>query len=207
MAKRKKKKGSYEDLNVYQDKSLTVGDYEKIYRTLAKRVNQRLVRLEASGAKTGGMAAVGYLKIIGRKRFKERNKFTEFSDFTRIKKEITIMQGFLRSKRTTKTGRKRILKKTSRTFSKKFDLHLNEETMDHFLNKFEEAKAAAGTPSDMITAILSSVTNEKTTPELIDEIIQEIIDADSLFDAALRVSALEGVAKSATQILNDILDD
>lgn len=198
------KKGPYQEINVYQDKGLTVGQFSQIYNTLAKRVNQRLVRLERSGAKTGNMAAVGYLGKIGRRRFKERNRFTEFSDFSRIKKEITIMQGFLESERTTKSGRKRILKKTQNTF-KEQGLDLNEQSLDHFLTQFEDAKAASSFDSDTIKNILSSVTNEKTKPEKVDEIIKEIVNSNSIREAASRVAALEGVTKTAGQILADLL--
>lgn len=199
------KKGPYQELNVYQDKSLTVGQFSEIYNTLAKRVNQRLVRLERSGAKTGNMAAVGYLGKIGRRRFKERNRFTEFSDFSRIKKEITIMQGFLESDRTTKSGRKNILKKTNKSFSEKHGLNLNDSSLDSFLTQFEDAKAASAINSDLIVAILASVTNEKTKPEKVDEIIKEIINANSIREAAANVAALQGVTKSAGRILADIL--
>lgn len=198
-------KGKYQDLNVYQDKSLTVSDYSMIYNTLAKRVNQRLVRLERSGAKTGSMAAVGYLGTIGRNRFKERNRFTEFSDFRQVKKEITIMQSFLNSERTTKSGRKRIIIKTSGTLSKEYGLNLNNQSLDSFLSAFEDTKAASAMSSDLIISILSSVTNERTTPEKVNEIIKEIVNSNSLRDAASNVAALSGVNKTSIEILSDII--
>lgn len=199
-----RKPGKYEDVNAY-DKSLTVLDFNTMYRTLAKRVNQRLVRLERSGAKMGNMAAVGYLKHIGRRRFKERVQFTEFSDFATIRKEITIMQGFLSSDRTTKSGRKRILEKTSKTFAGKYGLKLNNESLDFFLTNFDEAKAAAAMVSDLIVSILASVTNEKTKSEKVDEIVKEIVTASSVREAAQKVAALEGVNKTAGEILADVL--
>ena len=199
-----RKPGKYEDLNAYS-KSITVSEFNAIYRTLAKRVNQRLVRLERSGAKMGNMAAVGYLEHIGRRRFKERTQFTEFSDFATIRKEITIMQGFLASDRTTKSGRKRILDKTGNTFASKYGLDLNNKSLDSFLTDFEDTKAAASMASDMIVSILASVTNEKTKSEKVDEIINEIVNSNSLKEAAQNVAALEGVNKSAGQILADIL--
>lgn len=199
-----RKPGKYEDLNAYS-KALTVSDFNTIYRTLAKRVNQRIVRLERSGAKMGNMAAVGYLEHIGRRRFKERTQFTEFSDFATIRKEITIMQGFLASDRSTKSGRKRILEKTGNTFASKHGLDLNNETLDSFLTDFEDTKAAASMASDMIVSILASVTNEKTKSEKVDEIIKEIVNASSVREAASNVAALEGVNKSAGEILADIL--
>lgn len=198
-----RKPGKYEDLNAYS-KALTVSDFNTIYRTLAKRVNQRIVRLKQMKAQTGNMAAIGYLEHIGRNRFNERPRFTEFSDFSRIRKEITIMQGFLASDRTTKSGRKRILKKTQNTF-KEQGLDLNEGSLDRFLTQFDEAKAASGYDSDTIKSILSSVTNEKTKPEKVDEIIKEIVNSNSLKEAAQNVAALEGVNKSAGEILADIL--
>lgn len=199
-----RKKGTFEDVNAYS-KSLTVSDFNTIYRTLAKRVNQRLVRLERSGAKMGNMAAVGYLEHIGRRRFKERPRFTEFSDFATIRKEITIMQGFLSSKRSTKSGRKQILEKTGNTFANKHGLDLNNESLDSFLTDFEDTKAAASMASDLIVSILASVTNEKTKSEKVDEIIKEIVNASSVREAASNVAALEGVNKSAGEILADIL--
>lgn len=198
------KKGLYEDLNVYQA-GLTVGEYTKIYNTLAMRTNKRIYRLRQAGAKVGNFAAVGYLEKIGRRKFKETNIFTEMSDFKRIQKEITIMQGFLQSERTTKSGRKRILKKTQATF-KSQGLDLNEQSLDRFLTQFEDAKAASSFDSDTIKNILSSVTNEKTKPEKVDEIIREIVTSNSIREAASRVAALEGVTKTAGQILADLLE-
>ena len=199
-----RKQGKYEDVNAY-DKSLTVSDFNTIYRTLAKRVNQRIVRLKRMKAKTGNMAAIGYLEHIGRNRFKERPRFTEFSDFATIRKEITIMQGFLSSDRTTKSGRKRILEKTSKTFAGKYGLKLNNESLDSFLTNFDEAKAAAAMVSDLIVSILASVTNEKTKSEKVDEIVKEIVTASSVREAAQKVAALEGVNKTAGEILADVL--
>lgn len=199
-----RKPGKYEDINAY-DKSLTVSDFNTIYRTLAKRVNQRIVRLKQMKAKTGNMAAIGYLEHIGRNRFNERPRFTEFSDFATIRKEITIMQGFLSSDRTTKSGRKRILEKTSKTFAAKYGLKLNNESLDSFLTNFDEAKAAAAMVSDLIVSILASVTNEKTKSEKVDEIVKEIVTASSVREAAQKVAALEGVNKTAGEILADVL--
>lgn len=198
MAKKKKgpkgrKPAPYQDVNAYS-RSLTVSDYNTIYRSLAKRVNQRIVRLNQMKAKTGNMAAIAYLEHIGRNRFKERPRFTEYSDYAVIKKEITIMQNFLNSERTTKSGRRRILEKTQKTYGKKHKLDLNLETLDEFLDEFDHTKAASNYASDTIVNILSSVTNEDTTPETVEKILKEIKDSESLRDAANRLANMKEVA-------------
>lgn len=196
MAKKKEPKGRkpapYQDVNAYS-RSLTVSDFNTIYRSLAKRVNQRIRRLDAMKAKTGNMAAIAYLEHIGKSRFQERPRFTEYSDYAIIKKEITIMQNFLNSDRTTKSGRRRILKKTQETYGEKHKLDLNLDTLDEFLDEFDNTKAASNYASDTIVNILSTVTNTETTSETVDKILKEIKDSKSLKDAAKRLARIKEV--------------
>lgn len=110
-------------------------------RKLAKRANQRLLRLERSSSKVTGEAyhagaydqALEYLREIGReKRFSESVNYTKTInedtgdtayDMYRLKREIMQLDTFLHSKSSTISGNREIEKKRIETFtSEKFNL-------------------------------------------------------------------------------------
>ena len=202
----KNKAGSWETVDIRQG-SYSAEQLNKIYRTLAKRTNQRIVRLRDAGVKTGNISVYGYLASIGRRRFNERPRLREDdrAGKEQMLRDITAMQGFLQSKRSTKTGRKAILKAIASTMGDRYGLNLNLSNMDKFLNDFEDTKAAASFSSETIIHILSSVTNEATKKETLNKIVKEIKDANSVKDAADKVSKIPGVTKNAAQILNDVI--
>lgn len=110
-------------------------------RKLAKRANQRLLRLERSESPVTGEAyhagaydiALDYLRTIGReKRFSESINYTKTIDeesgetaynIYRLKREILELDTFLHSKTSTVSGNKAAEKKRIETFSgEKFGL-------------------------------------------------------------------------------------
>lgn len=122
-----------QDVNFYA-KGWTMGELRAARVTLAKRANQRLVRLErASSAVTGesfasyGAAEKAYDYIEG-SRYKDIEKnepgtirFSENFGYTAesawdIKKEIVVLQTFLSSKSSTVVGQKAIERKRIKTF-------------------------------------------------------------------------------------------
>ena len=104
-------------------------------RKLAKRANQRLVRLERSSSSITGESyhagaydiALEYLREIGRtKRFSESINYTKTIDeetgetaynMYRLKREIMELDTFLHSKTSTVSGNKKAEKKRIETFT------------------------------------------------------------------------------------------
>lgn len=198
--------GTWEEVNFYdRNRRFTNTEIETAYRTLAKRVNQRLVRLDQAKVKTGRFEAVTYLRSVGRRRFKERIRIESKEEMKRIRKELTIMQGFLSSSRSTMGGRKAILKAIGKTMDDRYGVKLSQQNLDDFLNSFEDTKAAAPFGSEQILKILGTVTNEKTKKETLNDILDEISSSKSMKDAASRVASVKGVTASAGDILEALV--
>lgn len=111
----------YNDLYKNIDKSAA----EDLRRTLAKRANQRLVRLErASSTITGenfssyGAAQIAYNYIKstnpGKNRFREKKGFS--GSYSELVNEILNLATFLESKSSTVSGQREIEKKRVETF-------------------------------------------------------------------------------------------
>lgn len=114
-----------ETINIYQS-DLGVKGLQKLRRTLAKRANQRLVRLERANSNITGESyasygaaqyAYEYLERTGRnKRFSEKQEFS--SDRYTLQWEISKLQDFLTSKSSTVVGQRDIEKKRVSSFEK-----------------------------------------------------------------------------------------
>ena len=115
-----------EDLtaDVYRG-SYSLDELQRMRRALAKRANQRIVRLErgaseVTGEKWNTFGAVtevyDYLnrQKEGRTRFRESAK--SFSDPQALKREITVLQGFLGRKSSLVSGMKEIEQKRISSF-------------------------------------------------------------------------------------------
>lgn len=115
-----------EDLtaDVYRG-SYSIDELQRMRRALAKRANQRIVRLERGESKVTGekwntfgavLEAYDYLnrQKEGRTRFREsKNAMT---DVQNLKREITVLQGFLGRKTSLVSGMKEIEQKRISTF-------------------------------------------------------------------------------------------
>lgn len=125
--------GDWQTLNIYKGR-YSLQELQIIRKTLAKRANQRLVRLEAPTAVskiTGesfagfGAADIAY-EYIKENRFAggeapDKLRFSENFGFQAnslwdIKKEIVVLQTFLESKSSTVKGQKQIEAKRLKTF-------------------------------------------------------------------------------------------
>lgn len=115
-----------EDLtaDVYRG-SYSLDELQRIRRTLAKRANQRIVRLERAESKVTGekwntFGAVtevyDYLnrQKSGRTRFRETTQ--AFTDPQALKREITVLQGFLGRKSSLVSGMREIEQKRISSF-------------------------------------------------------------------------------------------
>lgn len=112
----------YQDVDVWRTKGLSVTDLQSMRRTLAKRANQRMVRLErGKSLVTGESLDFGAIEnaraYLGtRRRFSEKQALT--SDLTTLRKEISVLQSFLNAKSSTIQGMREIEQKRIRTFEK-----------------------------------------------------------------------------------------
>lgn len=103
----------------------SMDELQRMRRALAKRANQRIVRLERGSSKVTGekwntfgavIDAYNYLnkQKEGRTRFREtKNSLT---DRQALKREITVLQGFLGRKSSLVSGMQEIEKKRMTTF-------------------------------------------------------------------------------------------
>lgn len=115
---------TYQDIDIYRG-SYSVDQLQTIRRTLAKRANQRIVRLERGASEITGEQFNTYGAVIdaydylekqkaGRTRFREqKNAFTDQQD---LKREITVLQGFLGRKSSLVSGMREIERKRVSTF-------------------------------------------------------------------------------------------
>lgn len=101
---------------------------QAVRRKLAKRANQRLVRLERSVSPISGEAYHVGAYDIAQAELGERRRYSEkldyLTDITDLKKEIGQLQAFLNAKSSTVSGNRAIEKKRVETLT---DLGRDEE--------------------------------------------------------------------------------
>lgn len=111
-----------EDIDIYRT-SMTPTEIKKLRRTLAKRANQRLVRLERATSKVTGEAlseigaatiAQSYLSRTGRRRFTE--KLESGLTYEQERREIINLQAFLMSKTSLVSGVRNIERRRIEVF-------------------------------------------------------------------------------------------
>lgn len=113
-----------QNINPYRG-DLTRADLDALRRQLAKRANQRLVRLERASSDITGenFASFGaaekaklYLENRGRRRFAETiNTKMKIAD---VRREIAELQNFLNAKSSTVAGQRDIERRRVETFAK-----------------------------------------------------------------------------------------
>lgn len=127
-------------IDYWHEKNVSISELAQVHRALAKRTNQRLVRLERSASMitgekydTYGAADIAkkYLAEKNRTRFqefqkrkgeivlpKELQKLSTNAQRNRLIKDINEMQKFLLSKSSTVSGQREIEKKRIKTFER-----------------------------------------------------------------------------------------
>lgn len=156
------RKNSMEDINVWQS-SYTMDELQQMRRILAKRANQRIVRLEraeslVTGETLGNFGAIekvnDYLSKQGKEgklRFSERQHVAMTN--RELKREISELQNFLLAKTSKVSGAHKIEKMRIETFAKKgISFGSNKEFYD-FLNSDVYQKAIAGFDSHTIVDV------------------------------------------------------
>lgn len=134
------KKPEYRTMDVYTG-GYSVGELQEIRRVLAKQANQRILRLERAkslitGERYNTFGAVidvyDYLENKGRRRFSESKAAIKQSN--ELRREITVLQGFLGRKSSTVKGIREIENKRVRAFSNKGIKFASTREFYEFLN-------------------------------------------------------------------------
>lgn len=177
------------------------GEYDalvKEYRKLAKRADQRLVRLEGYSKQKGmGNALKWAYKNAQRNiRHWSGEKAKRFntkppSRIDQLRAKIRDIEKFLASKASTKKGIKSVYKQRLKTYKDKYGLSFKEKDLDEFFNSEEFLRAAAEkdgyTSSTYMRAIGEIQDNEKNIKDAIkkgneinlnidDAVVKETID-------------------------------
>lgn len=184
-----------------QSAKLSKAELQLIRKTLAKRANQRLVRLErASSIVTGesyasyGAAEIAYDYLKSTKDFKENQplRYTEnfgySADTSFIKKEILSLQKFLTSKSSTVKGQRDIEKKRLKTFASgnwgtgthtPFDnININNKDFFDFLNSdtLEQLIGSGLTSEDMVDMYIRAIDTKQTHDEVIKKLYEALVE-------------------------------
>lgn len=194
----------YDDLtktDVYS--SISTAELREIRRTLAKRANQRMVRLgratsEITGEKYDEFGAVtkvkDYLERYGRTRFTESltGETREYSAMSRerLQREIVVLQGFLNAKTSSVAGQRRAEEKRVATFTSQGlgRIAKNKEFYD-FLNSnsYNALKSSAGLQSEQIQDLYQRASDEGMSAQEIQEAFDEYVSqADRVSVKGLR---------------------
>lgn len=175
---------------------MSATELQQLRRKLAKRANQRMVRLEHSTSSITGEPyhagaydiAQDYLRIIGRgSRFSESINYEKDNSF-RLKKEILELDTFLHSKTSTISGNRTAEKKRIDTFtgsewgldektvaSKEFYDFLQSSAYDYFLaNSFTSEQLI-----DIYDTFRDAGANASKIQEAIDDFKQQIQDENA----------------------------
>lgn len=106
------RKPDYLQTTNYWNVSASMEALQAVRRKLAKRANQRMVRLERSASPITGKAYhvgaydIAQAELGDRRRFSEKLNYS--TDITELKKEIGQIQAFLNAKSSTVAGNKQI---------------------------------------------------------------------------------------------------
>lgn len=119
-------------------KTLTTSELLQLRRKLAKRINQRMVRLEAKGLTKGG-AYADYQNILnkffgGAKRIPENLNIYKSLPRT----EVTAMQRLLKEKTSTVQGWNEVMEARVQSIYKKYGVQFkNNQELYDFINSLE----------------------------------------------------------------------
>lgn len=106
--------------NLSKYNKMNVSELAEERRKLAKRANQRMVRLEQAGLdKFAYKKAQSYLYGMGRKRFSESRKAT---DIYHERRELAELEKFLNSVSSTPSGLEKKYKNAYKTLKSNFNL-------------------------------------------------------------------------------------
>lgn len=197
----------YRTLDVYR-KSATVEELQTMRRALAKQANQRIVRLERaesaiSGEKYNTFGAVidayEYLNYSGRRRFSEVKGYLK--DQNQLRREITVLQGFLSRKTSTVKGIRDIERKREKAFKEKGLKFANTKEFYDFINSqtFKDLVSTGFTSEQIVDAYDLSRRRKKDT-----EVIKDIEKALTDFRTGEKKVSLKNLEKTLDIKLIDL---
>lgn len=154
------KKPDYRTLDVYAG-GHSVGELQEIRRVLAKQANQRILRLERAKSSITGESfntfgavidVYDYLENKGRRRFSESK--TGVKQSNELRREITVLQGFLGRLSSTVKGMRQIENKRVRTFTSQGIKFSSTREFYEFLNSetFASLVTSGFTSEQMVEA-------------------------------------------------------
>lgn len=164
------RKPDYLQTTNYWNVSASMEALQAVRRKLAKRANQRMVRLERSASPITGKAYhvgaydIAQAELGDRKRFSEKLNYS--TDITELKKEIGQIQAFLNAKSSTVSGNVEIEEKRIATLT-----NLGRDEEGH--TPISEATARSAGFYDFISSKAYIYLSEK---QLDSEGLQEIYD-------------------------------
>ena len=160
----------------------------ELRRKLAKRANQRLVRLERAklndeaGTRASDLAPAQYayeqirrIRGEGRRRFNE-NRLAPGNDPQQQRMELKVLQDFLGQKGSRAGQVKRQVSKTQATFAERGITISSYKSFYNFLNSANFSfLVSQGFDSETIIEMLQEAKTNKTSFKKIDEIITEYV--------------------------------
>lgn len=164
------RKPDYLQTTNYWNVSASMEALQAVRRKLAKRANQRMVRLERSASPITGKAYhvgaydIAQAELGDRKRFSEKLNYS--TDITELKKEIGQIQAFLNAKSSTVSGNVKIEEKRIATLT-----NLGRDEEGH--TPISEATARSAGFYDFISSKAFIYLSEK---QVDSEGLQEIYD-------------------------------
>lgn len=168
-------------------------------RKLAKRANQRIVRIEQAGynpaANATGNYAYKYLQRTGRNRFSERKTPLDAKTLTgmynREYAEIANLERFLQSKTSTVGGIREVQYSVKQTFKQRYGIDVsNKAVNDVLVNHFKFLTHSIG--SDVAVAVLKAVGASNATK---DEVLNKLSKLSEQERVNLRDMPVEDVFK------------
>lgn len=183
------------EIDVYRSNQ-SISSLSALRRKLAKRANQRLVRLERATSNITGekyneygaaQNAYEYLHRLHRNRFSETQK--PYQDLNTIRHEITVLQGFLGSKSSTVSGQREIERKRISAFEKgewgtkwktrgirnrSIKFASNKEFYDFMGSATARKLTSSGFTSDTVVELFDLVKEKREESDVVDEIEQAL---------------------------------
>ncbi|MBQ0154264.1 MAG: hypothetical protein KBS70_05725 [Bacteroidales bacterium] len=173
-------------------------------RKLAKRANQRLVRLEQAGINPKASAAENYAYRYLRRT--HRNRFTENKKAQNINREradIANLERFLNAQTSTVSGVKKVRAKVVKTFQKK-GINLTEKQIDALLTKgFSILKMSLG--SDFAVSAMKAISDNNISVDTFLKRLADItIEEDETIDDVFAKLGLKFKPETVKKVDNSV---
>ena len=178
---------------------ININELASLHKRLAKRLNQRMVRLENAGfTSEEGAAYSDYQKLLKRfghkKRVRENVKLAYgdrdvlYMQYSNMRAEVKAMQEILQEKSSTVAGWKQIISKRKSTLKSRYGLEFrNNDEMVTFYKSYAFELVARLYGSKQTVKIIGKALREgQTIDEIIDKLeeFRDRTDRDRASDVA-----------------------